>query len=483
MTHDPKFEIFTRRQTLSASVAAAAALMLPEPVRKALAATPHAPPALGDIKHVVLLMQENRSFDHYFGTMKGVRGFADPDAMTLSTGQSVFHQPSDRHAIGYVKPFRLDCNAKAGQQMPSTGHDWEVLHDAWNEGRMDAWMSAHYRLDGNKSNVPFAMGYFEEADVPFHRALAKSFTICDRYHCSMLGGTAPNRLYWETASIDPEGVASGPILGNEGTVRTWRTYAENLTEAGVSWRCYHVPDGMESSLKYFKAFREAPHNSPLRRNIAYGAIDAFDQDAINDRLPAVSWLFAPRSQNEHPNQSTPAAGARFIADKIAALAANPEVWAKTVFILNYDENDGLFDHVPPPVPPAGTPGEFVDKTSPTGIKGGSRPIGAGFRVPCIVVSPWTTGGWICSEPFDHTSILQFLEKVTGVEAPNITAWRRRTFGDMTSIFRFDKVPAQPPQVESGIGALGKARRTVDHTPLPDPGSRRILPAEAKPREI
>src|SRR3546814_1408199 len=104
-----------------------------------------------------------------------------------------------------------------------------------------------------------------------------------------------------------------------------------------------------------------------------------------------------------------------------SIAANPDVWAKTAFILCYDENDGLFDHVPPPVPPTGTPGEFV----------GGLPIGGGFRVPCIVIPPWTAGGWVCSEPLDHTSILRFLEAFTGVREPNITDWRRRTFGDMT----------------------------------------------------
>src|SRR3546814_1305172 len=92
-----------------------------------------------------------------------------------------------------------------------------------------------------------------------------------------------------------------------------------------------------------------------------------------------------------------------------SIAANPDVWAKTAFILCNDENDGLFDHVPPPVPPTGTPGEFV----------GGLPIGGGFRVPCIVISPWTAGGWVCSEPLDHTSILRFLEAFTGVREPNI----------------------------------------------------------------
>ncbi len=99
-----------------------------------------------------------------------------------------------------------------------------------------------------------------------------------------------------------------------------------------------------------------------------------------------------------------------------------------MFIINYDENDGLFDHVPPPTPPAGTPGEFV-----SGV-----PIGGGIRVPCIIVSPWTVGGWVASEPFDHTSVLQLLERITGVRETNMTDWRRQTFGDLTSALGFSR---------------------------------------------
>src|SRR3546814_19299426 len=112
-----------------------------------------------------------------------------------------------------------------------------------------------------------------------------------------------------------------------------------------------------------------------------------------------------------------------------SLAANPDVWAKTVFILNYDENDGLFDHVAPPVPPAGTSREFVD----------DLPIGAGFRVPCIIVSPWTAGGWVSGQPFDHTSVLHFLGRITRGRQPNITHWPPAPSGDPPTDF-----PAHPP---------------------------------------
>ena len=164
----------------------------------------------------------------------------------------------------------------------------------------------------------------------------------------------------------------------------------------------------------------------------------------------------------------PAAGAAFVASKIDAIAANPEVWAKTVFILNYDENDGIFDHVAPPVPPPGTPHEFVK----------DLPIGAGFRVPCIIVSPWTAGGWVCSQPFDHTSVLQFLEKFTGVREPNISDWRRKTFGDLTSAFRFDAARANPPDLPDTVNALNLARYEASYLPKPAlPGAAQTPPSQ------
>ena len=175
---------------------------------------------------------------------------------------------------------------------------------------------------------------------------------------------------------------------------------------------------------------------------------------MHDRLPTVSWLIPTSYQSEHPDY-TPAAGADFVASKIDAIAANPDVWAKTVFILNYDENDGLFDHVVPPTPPAGTANEFI--TVPGNP---SWPIGGGFRVPCLIVSPWTQGGWIASETFDHTSSLQFLELLTGVTIPNITPWRRATFGNLVSAFGFPQFPSAVrslPGTKAHAGA-GRAQR-------------------------
>jgi phospholipase C len=455
---------FTRRQLLKtaarmAALTSASALM-PANLRRALARGPERSGSMRDIKHVVMLMQENRSFDHYFGTLAGVRGFNDPAPIRLSNGRSIFYQPDAENPDGYMLPFHLDTRTKSAQRIPSTSHSWECQHHAWNRGKMDRWVPAHRLADG--LDGPFCMGYHKRADIPFQFALAEAFTVCDAYHCSQLGPTVPNRMFWMTGTTDPEGKAGGPLRNNDDPPPggfKWTTYPERLETAGITWKIYQQEDNwIFNVFENFEVFQKAPWGSSLHtRAIVRGAAGQFEDDAINDRLPAVSWILPTSSESEHPDYM-PASGAAFVASKIDAIAANPEVWAKTVFILNYDENDGLFDHVPPPVPPPGTANEFVD----------GLPIGAGFRVPCIIVSPWTAGGWVCSEPFDHTSVLRFLEKFTGVREPNISDWRRQTFGDLTSAFRFNEEAAPPAVLPDTSGPLTEARFQAENLPKPVP---------------
>ena len=465
----------TRRRLLGSAARlaalAAASSILPPNLRRALAQEPPRQGSFGDIKHVVMLMQENRSFDHYFGTLAGVRGFDDPNALILPNGKPVFYQPDPENPNGYLLPFHLDTRTSSAQKIPSTSHSWPCQHSSWNGGKMDNWLPAHRKVEGAKA--PYVMGYHTRADIPFQFALAESFTICDAYHCSVMGPTWPNRMYWMTGTIDPEGRGGGPIIKNEARDDgyDWPTYAERLEEAGISWKVYQQDDNYECDvLELFKNFRESGEQSPLRlKGLARGPEGRFEYDALNDKLPAVSWIIPTSFQSEHPDYM-PAAGAAFVASKIDAIAANPEVWAKTAFILNYDENDGLFDHVAPPVPPPGTPHEFVH-----GV-----PIGGGFRVPCIIVSPWTAGGWVCSELFDHTSVLQFLEKFTGVKEKNISDWRRKTFGDLVSAFRFNDGKAGPPQLPDALSPYSIAKYEAGNLPAPElPGADQKPPAQEK----
>jgi phospholipase C len=465
----------TRRRLLTAAAGSAggflAASLLPPNLRNAIAAGPPSG-SVHDIEHVVILMQENRSFDHYFGTLSGVRGFGDRNALKLSTGRSVFYQPSNPD--GYLLPFHLDTQSTSSQAIPSTSHAWTVQHQCWNNGAMDSWLPAHIAADG-AAHGPYTMGYYERQDIPFHFALAESFTICDGYHCSVLGPTWPNRLYLFSGMIDPDGTHGGPIISNVvPKPYTWTSYPERLTAAGVSWKVYQQEDDYGCNpLEFFADFQAAAPGSTLYEGgLAISAADQFELDARAGRLPTVSWIIPTSGQSEHPSY-IPAAGADFLANKLDAIAANPALWAKTVFILTYDENDGLFDHVPPPTPPAGTPEEFV----------GGLPIGGGIRVPCIVVSPWTVGGWVASENFDHTSVLQLLEQVTGVQETNISAWRRQTFGDLTSALGMRPALPFPAFLPDTKAALFKAEVEVETLPAATvPGAAQTPPVQETHRD-
>jgi phospholipase C len=463
---------FLRRsaETLAAS---AAALALAPHLQRALAQAPAPRASLDDVRHVVILMLENRSFDHYFGTLAGVRGFGDPNATTLPDGHSVFYQPDMLNADGYMLPFHLDTSTTAAQKIPSTSHAWEVQHAAWNNGSMDRWLLAHRLAD--RGNGPFTMGYYTRADLPFHYALADAFTICDNYFCSVMGPTHPNRLYLMSGTIDPTSAGGGPVTSNTHPLPLrWTTYAERLQAAGVSWRVYQEQDNYDcNALAWFQAFQDAPPSSPLWINgMQRFAADQFEWDVRNNQLPQVSWIVMPSTQSEHPDY-WPAAGASYVASKLDAIAANPDVWNTTVFILNYDENDGLFDHVPPPVAPPDTPDEMVN----------GAPIGPGFRVPALLISPYTRGGWVCSDPFDHTSVIRFLTSRFGVAEPNISAYRSSVLGDLTSAFRqADAEAASFPSLPDATAGLSLARTQVETLPRPTTSiSPQVMPQQEPTR--
>ncbi len=376
-------------------------------------ATHAASGTIRDVQHVVIFVQENRSFDHYFGTLHGVRGFDDPNVVLLPTGQTVFNQPRGSGLV--LLPFETSLTC-----LNNLAHDWDTGHSAWDGGKMDQWIPA-------KGTT--TMSFYSRAALPFHYALADAYTVCDAYFCSVLGPSVPNRLYLMSGMIDPQGTGGGPAIGDGEPGFSWTSYPERLQNAGVSWRVYQESDNFDdNALAWFTRFRNAAPGNPLYdRCLAKvgDLVGAFKFDVTNGTLPQVSWIIAPTMLSEHPPFSA-ASGAVLTKQLLDALASNPTVFDSTVFLLTYDEDGGMFDHVPPPVPPPGTADEFVN----------GEPIGLGFRVPMIVVSPWTRGGHVCSQVFDHTSILRFLEAWTGVAEPNLSAWRRQVCGDLTSVFDF-----------------------------------------------
>jgi phospholipase C len=246
-------------------------------IDKALAASVSSA-SLSDIQHVVILMQENRSFDHYFGTMSGVRGFSDPAVLQQTVGGSQYpvfdqfgYQPgSGPDASGYLQPFHLlnDPPLENGETTNDISHDWATQHASWNNGAMDSFMTAHLAADG-AANGPVTMGYYTSSDLGFYYALANAFTVCDGYFCSVLGPTDPNRLMGMSAWIDPHGTSGGPVVETFGDrpaeygKLSWETMPEALLKAGVSWKVYNDPTGLLglSPLPYFKNY-DNPCPSP-----------------------------------------------------------------------------------------------------------------------------------------------------------------------------------------------------------------------------
>ncbi|HYZ57326.1 MAG TPA: phospholipase C, phosphocholine-specific, partial [Streptosporangiaceae bacterium] len=436
---------------------------------------------IDDVEHIVVLMQENRSFDHYFGSLRGVRGFGDPHPVIQRGGQSVWNQSG-------VLPFHPAASDLGLQFLEDLAHDWDSTHQALNGGKYDSWVPA-------KTDV--TMAYLTRDDIPFHYALADAFTICDHYHCSLLTSTDPNRYYMWTGYTGNDGVGGGPVLDNAELGYSWQTYPERLEAARISWKIYqdigvgldaagywgwtsdaYIGNYGDNSLLYFDQYRTAAPGSALYEkartgtNVAKGGtfFDILAADVKSGTLPQVSWVVAPEAFCEHPNWPANY-GAWYVSKVLDALASNPEVWSKTALFITFDENDGFFDHLVPPYPASSpdaggstvsTGGEFY-----TGSDFVQGPYGLGARVPMLVVSPWSRGGWVCSEVFDHTSIIRFIERRFGVTEPNISAWRRAICGDLTSAFDFRQRNSSVPSLPSTASYTPKdSERHSSYVPVP-----------------
>ncbi|GAB6853996.1 phosphocholine-specific phospholipase C [Asaia astilbis] len=481
----------SRRQFLHFGAAALAGAMLPDNLKQALAIPANRETGtIEDVKHVVILMQENRSFDHYFGTLRGVRGYGDPRAERQSDGSSVFAQKNEKGRA--IWPFLFDTVHTSAACLKSLDHSWKGSQAAWNE--WGCWIP---------HKTPMTMGYFTRKEIPYYYALADAFTICDAYHASIFGPTNPNRLYFFTGT-------NGLSVGADGTQAVvneddgnwsadmahdnpkfkpfdWTTYPERLQEAGVSWKFYQEYDNFgDNPLASFRQFRNldrkdwrylngravVPGSNKDNMHELEGRylLEAFERDIAKGTLPQVSWIVPPAALSEHP-EAPPGFGEHLISKLIDIFVRHPDTWAKTVFILNYDENDGFFDHMPPPIPTLS--GEGSDAISTAGESYHGEPVGLGPRVPALIISPWTKGGWVNSQVFDHTSILQFLEKRFGVVCPTITPWRRAVCGDLTSVFDFSKPDAQwSAELPNTDDYLPQTRLSCAHPPpvVPEHGS-------------
>ena len=460
---------------------------------------------IADLKHVVILMQENRSFDHYFGSLRGVRGFSDRQVLRYQNGATIFQQPDKaRTDLGYLLPFHMDSTKVDAQNAGDLDHSWTGDHSARNSGLWNNWTAA---------KTEQTMGYFTRNDLPFNYALADAFTICDGYHQSILGPTSPNRMYFWTGTS--AGWTTNP---DDYTVEFTdvTTYPELLLKAGISWQVYtnhEVGDGGgadgwvgdygDNPLWFYQQYQTSEKattkagqrlavqgavqpwqpsaGTPLGPNHVNHVLAQFISDCAASKLPSVSWIVAPYEYSEHPAAS-PSYGAHYVRTVLESLMSNKELWESTALFITYDEHDGYFDHVLPGSPETTVTNEFI----------GGLPIGFGPRVPMIICSPWTRGGFVDSNSYDHTSMLRFLETWTGVKPPNVTAWRRSVTGDLTAAFDFERpdfsVPALPDTVplitqsdaEKSFPAVTPPAEGAQAMPAQEPGIRVHRPSQLMP---
>lgn len=580
---------FLKKAALLSGAASLAAL-LPASIQKALAIEPARGSTWLDAEHVVILMQENRSFDHCFGTLQGVRGFSDPRAVQLPDQKPVWLQ-TNANGETYA-PFRLNLHDTKATWMHSLPHSWGNQVAARNNGKYDGWLEAKRSGTKRYADMPLTLGYHTREDIPFYYALADAFTVCDQHFCSSLTGTTPNRLYlWSGTIRDKQKETAKACVQNEdadfGTLQ-WRAFPELLEKNSVSWKVYQnelsVDTGLkgeeedwlanytDNPLEFFEQYHVHMHKAHLntlsgdkakalsqqweqlseqmkqlhqkafvtntgdpdyRRLTGLNYDDAgekrgldipkgdilhqFRQDVNNNQLPAVSWLVAPQKFSDHP--SAPWYGAWYVSEVMDILTKNPEVWKKTIFVVTYDENDGYFDHVPPFVAPhphrkdtgkvsggIDTSVEYVTMEQSMAARKDDKelqqiesPIGLGYRVPLIIASPWSRGGWVNSQVFDHTSCLQLLEQFVShksgkkIKETNISDWRRTVCGNLSSVFRpWNGEKVELPQsvvkeafLESVHRAQFKPLPGFDKNPAAfvSPQEKGIRPSNALPYEL
>jgi phospholipase C len=519
----------TRRGLFKGAMTAAAFAALPPSIQKAFATKAAVSTGtIEDVKHIVILMQENRSFDMYFGTKFGVRGFGDPHPQPTVSGQPAWYQKSDPSASATTTlPFPI-LQSDNWAFPPDLPHGIDTQQAAWGQGQASYW--PEYKSAST-------MGYYTHAELPFQFALAEAFTLGDDYHCSMNGGTDMNRMCLMSGSCwDPIQAAEGipctdansepqelrcwitgvwPVpgysyTGPSGTTPnqpvTWPNIADVLTGAGISWRIYQdMNDNWKGAMNGFLAFESfqtaQPGSTIYVNGMTTWTIADLKTAVENDTLATVNWVLPSQAESEHPGAPcSPTHGGYFTETVLDALTSNPEVWAKTIFILNFDENDGYFDHALNPAVPSydinlelqgkttmPTTGLYFDNatriysaksylSSSDTISGDLRPWGFGFRVPFYVVSPWSKGGWINSEVADHISIPLFLEKWLGITVPAISPWHRSVCSDLTSFFNFRTPNEEFPDLPD-LSDYAASDGASEALPKVEPPANQALPAQ------
>lgn len=393
------------------------------------------------IKHIIFFVQENRSFDNYFGFLgpyKASKGLAnDVDGMPSNAVQI------DRNGVA-VHPYHYQTTC-----VENTSPSWNPSWDDWDNGKMDRFVNVTELPSSIDPDYHRAMGYYNQDDLPYYYELAAQFATSDRFFESTMAGTIPNRMYLFTGTsfghIYPDTPPSGGFQQ--------KTIFRALTDAGVNWRYYYLDNSI-----FLAQF--ADWQDPAIRGHVFNISDWFStlaDPAADDKLPAVVFIERPSSTglDEHPDNNTQA-GAAKAAQVINALL-NSAAWKSSVFIHTYDEYGGLFDHVPIQSAPA--PDNIAPICTP-GFDAQCLPgdfAHTGFRIPLIVISPWVKAHFVSHTVRDTTSILKLIETRFGLSP--LTA-RDAWADDMVEFFDFTNpawqtppsLPAQPTNQTCDFGA-------------------------------
>ena len=363
----------SRRRALIAALAAAAAVCA-APAAAAAAASPPRPAT--PIKHLVLLMQANHSFDNYFGTYPGADGIPKGTCQPISLS---------RPAAGCVRPFHL-----GGRPVPDLDHPIDVFRRQLNGGRMNGFVAAYRQVGaGTHQSV---MGYYDERDLPFSWAVARRYVLFDRFFTSASAGTLANHMFWMTGrrgtneqdQIPPHGFGNLPTIFDrlQAAGISWRVYVENY-DPGVTYRNRSGPRSSQPSTVPLLAFDRFIDDKRLFGNIV--GLDQYYDDLRNGTLPAVSYIVTSASSERPPGSVT--AGQQLVRTLVEALISSRS-WRTSAFMWTYDDWGGWFDHIKPPQ---------VDR------------YGYGFRVPALLVSPFARRGRVDHTTLDFTSMLKFIE--------------------------------------------------------------------------
>jgi phospholipase C len=318
--------------------------------------------SLNTIEHILIAVQENRTFDEYFGFYPHAGKFGVP---------SGYAQPDGKGGLVAPQHFKTHITG-------NPNHTWQAIHSEWDSSKMDGF----YTTNGST-----ALGYYDKSDLPYYYALADNFTLCGNYFCYQLGPTLPNRLaLWA-------GTSGGITIHTRipaGSLE-FPTIVDLLDAHHISWKCYNLGTGLGSvpELEFFNPlpfFKKWQHD----KRLSYKSSDYF-HDVSNNTLPQVSFLISDALFSEHPPADI-LSGQREMAKIINALISSSS-WYYSALFLTYDEGGGFFDHVPPPQ---------VDA------------YGMGMRVPMLVISPWVRRGYLSGHLYEHSSILKFIERRFGL---------------------------------------------------------------------